>query len=196
MHTVNNSQSNVNPEKEYFYISKMLSLVLRHNPGSIGISLDENGWTEVKKLIQQMNKNGFNLTREMLVEIAETNEKQQFAFNPAKTKIRFGAGQPVHNEPGFPSKTPPKILYYGASTQHLEAIFADGLLKRSKNFVALCTTPEAAIEGHKRGKPVVLIIESGKMHKDGIKFYVNEESAFITDHVPAKYIKLHNELIK
>jgi len=57
------------PEKEMVRLSKFLSLVLRHQPGKIGISLDENGWTEVTTLIEQASKNNVKLSRETLEEI-------------------------------------------------------------------------------------------------------------------------------
>jgi len=31
-------------------ISKFLSLILRHQPGTIGLKLDENGWADVEEL--------------------------------------------------------------------------------------------------------------------------------------------------
>ncbi|WP_250636925.1 RNA 2'-phosphotransferase [Hymenobacter sp. PAMC 26628] len=34
-------------EKETIRASKLLSLVLRHEPAQIGIALDEQGWTDV-----------------------------------------------------------------------------------------------------------------------------------------------------
>ncbi|RAW02304.1 RNA 2'-phosphotransferase [Pseudochryseolinea flava] len=37
-------------EKESRRISKLLSLVLRHSPETIDITLDENGWTDVEPL--------------------------------------------------------------------------------------------------------------------------------------------------
>jgi putative RNA 2'-phosphotransferase len=38
-------------------LSKFLSLVLRHKPETIGLTLDENGWTDVVQLIYLANKN-------------------------------------------------------------------------------------------------------------------------------------------
>ena len=32
-------------------ISKFLSYVLRHRPGSVGLELDENGWVDVDELL-------------------------------------------------------------------------------------------------------------------------------------------------
>jgi putative RNA 2'-phosphotransferase len=37
-------------EKQITSISKFLSLVLRHQPETIGIELDQNGWTDIDKL--------------------------------------------------------------------------------------------------------------------------------------------------
>ena len=39
-------------EKQLIHISRFLSLVLRHQPETIGIQLDENGWTDVSELIE------------------------------------------------------------------------------------------------------------------------------------------------
>ena len=36
---------------------KFLSLILRHKPEVIGISLDEHGWAEVDKVIEGIGKN-------------------------------------------------------------------------------------------------------------------------------------------
>ena len=35
--------------------SKFLSLVLRHKPDTIGISLDEHGWANVSELIESIS---------------------------------------------------------------------------------------------------------------------------------------------
>ncbi len=39
-------------------ISKFLSMVLRHKPENVGITLDENGWTDVLVLLKQLNAHG------------------------------------------------------------------------------------------------------------------------------------------
>ena len=50
-------------EKETTKLSKFLSLVLRHQPQTIGIVLDESGWTNVDTPIEQSVKNGVYLER-------------------------------------------------------------------------------------------------------------------------------------
>ena len=39
-------------------VSKFLSLVLRHQPEAIGLTLDENGWAEVEELLRLANERG------------------------------------------------------------------------------------------------------------------------------------------
>ena len=41
---------------DYTETSKFLSLILRHKPEVIGISLDEHGWANVDELIEGMAK--------------------------------------------------------------------------------------------------------------------------------------------
>ena len=56
--------------------SKFISLILRHKPEVIGITLDEHGWADVQELIQGVNATGrHHLTLEALEEIVRTDEK-------------------------------------------------------------------------------------------------------------------------
>lgn len=47
--------------------------------------------------------------------------------------------------------------------------------------------------GQRKGKPVVLIIDSALMNKDGFQFYLSENCVWLTDHVPPGYINLYNK---
>ena len=49
--------------------SKFLSLVLRHDPARIGITLDDAGWTEVATLLAASAAHGVKLTRDELATI-------------------------------------------------------------------------------------------------------------------------------
>ena len=61
-------------------VSKYMSLILRHKPDAIGITLDEHGWANVDELISGIAKdNEFNM--EILEEIVRTDEKQRYSFN-------------------------------------------------------------------------------------------------------------------
>ena len=74
--------------------SKYISLILRHKPKTIGISLDEHGWANVDELIEGVNRT-HHLTRELLEEIVHTDEKQRYSFNEDKTLIRATQGHSI-----------------------------------------------------------------------------------------------------
>ena len=63
-------------EKQITQISKFLSLVLRHQPETIGIKLDQNGWTGIEDLIEKANDKGIHFDRETLNYIVATNAKK------------------------------------------------------------------------------------------------------------------------
>ena len=56
--------------------SKFISLILRHRPETIGISLDEHGWANVDELIQGISKRQ-PFSMEILEEIVRTDKKQR-----------------------------------------------------------------------------------------------------------------------
>ena len=60
--------------------SRYISLILRHKPDVIGITLDEHGWADVQQLIAGVSKtNPINM--EILEEIVRTDDKQRYSFN-------------------------------------------------------------------------------------------------------------------
>ncbi|MEJ7676426.1 MAG: RNA 2'-phosphotransferase [Segetibacter sp.] len=63
-----------------------MSLVLRHKPETIGLTLDVNGWADTTELINKMNSNGKAITFYELNYVVATNSKKRFAFNNDKTK--------------------------------------------------------------------------------------------------------------
>ena len=43
-------------DKQLTGTSRFISLILRHKPETIGITLDEHGWADVKELIDGINR--------------------------------------------------------------------------------------------------------------------------------------------
>ena len=73
--------------------SKFISLILRHKPDAIDITLDEHGWADVQELIDGINRSGgHELDMDMLEEIVRTDEKQRYSFNEDHTLIRANQG--------------------------------------------------------------------------------------------------------
>lgn len=171
-------------------ISKLMSLVLRHEPEKIGLTLDENGWANVNELIEKVNKEGIKLNEEILDNVVATNDKKRFAFNADKTKIRASQGHSIKVELDLPVTTPPDILYHGTTNRFLESIFTTGLKKQNRQHVHLSATVETATAvGTRHGKPIILIVKAKAMYDAGYKFYLSENNVWLADEVPPQFIK-------
>jgi RNA:NAD 2'-phosphotransferase (TPT1/KptA family) len=70
-------------DRELISTSRFLSLVLRHRPETIGITLDEQGWVEIDELLAAADRAGRTLTRPLLERVVRENDKQRFAISPA-----------------------------------------------------------------------------------------------------------------
>lgn len=66
-------------------LGKFLSLVLRHKPETIGITLDKNGWADVKELIKKVKLSERYIDMEILERIVRENNKKRYSFNEDKT---------------------------------------------------------------------------------------------------------------
>jgi putative RNA 2'-phosphotransferase len=177
-------------EKETTRLSKFLSLVLRHQPQEIDLVLDESGWATVTELLEKLKTKGFALDRAALEYVVATNNKKRFAFNEDGTMIRASQGHSVEVELGYAPQTPPTVLYHGTAEKNVAAILKEGLQRRSRRHVHLSTDKATAIKvGQRHGKPVVLEVMSGEMHKSSHTFYLSANGVWLTDSVPPQYVQ-------
>lgn len=171
------------------HTSKLLSLVLRHEPGRLGITLDAAGWTDVDALLAAFAAHGQPLTRDELKRLVATSDKQRFALSPDGARIRANQGHSVEVELGLDAAAPPAHLYHGTVPQALMSIRAQGLVKGSRQHVHLSADVETATKvAARRGKPVVLTIRAAEMAAAGHVFYRAANGVWLTDHVPREFL--------
>ena len=168
--------------------SKYISLILRHKPEVIGITLDEHGWADVSQLIAGVSKT-HRLDRQLLEKIVAEDEKQRYSFNEDKTLIRANQGHSIPVDVELEEVTPPAVLYHGTGEKFVSSINSIGLIPKSRLYVHLSGDIETAVKvGQRHGKPVVYIIDSGKMSADGYQFYRSVNGVWLTKSVPVKYL--------
>jgi putative RNA 2'-phosphotransferase len=171
-------------------ISKFLSLVLRHKPQTIGITLDPEGWVPVEDLLAAAARHGRSITREQLDEVVATNDKKRFAFSPDSGLIRANQGHSVEVDLGLVPLEPPELLYHGTVERFLDSIREKGLVRGNRHHVHLSADRETAARvGQRRGQPVVLVVEAGRMQRDGHQFFRSDNGVWLTEAVPAIFLK-------
>ncbi len=175
--------------KSLIRLSKFLSLVLRHRPERIGISLDAQGWARVDELIPAANKAGFILSRETLEEIVANDSKQRYSFSSDGKLIRANQGHSVRVDLGLEPAIPPEHLYHGTAERFLSGIGLNGIQSKGRQHVHLSPDEQTArTVGQRHGKPVVLVVQARKMQADGYEFYLSENGVWLTKEVPTAYI--------
>jgi putative RNA 2'-phosphotransferase len=177
--------------KQLTSISKFISLVLRHKPEAIGLTLDPFGWAGTTELIDKMNSNGKAITFQILEYVVATNSKKRFAFNNDKTKIRASQGHSLEVDLQLQPVKPPVQLFHGTSVQSVSSILKTGLERRGRQHIHLSPDKETAMSvGRRHGTPAVLLVDAAKMEEDGFAFYLSENKVWLTESVPAKYLRL------
>lgn len=170
--------------------SKFLSLVLRHRPEHIGITLDSAGWVAVDELLSAAQRSGLPLDRATLERVVAENDKRRFAFSADGARIRASQGHSVGVDLGLAPQTPPDVLFHGTATRFLESIRQEGLKPGSRTHVHLSADEETACTvGRRHGSPVVLRVEAGAMHRDGHEFLRSENGVWLARAVPARYLE-------
>ena len=167
--------------------SRFLSLVLRHRPETIGVELDEEGWVDIDALLTGCARTGNRLSRKELEEIVETNDKKRFVIEGGR--IRANQGHSVEIDLGLEPTEPPEVLYHGTVKRFLPSIQENGIVKGERQHVHLSGDSETATKvGSRRGKPIILKIDTAAMVKKGHQFFLSENGVWLTDHVPTDCI--------
>lgn len=170
--------------------SRFLSMILRHKPEEIGITLDEHGWANVEELIAGLAKRK-PLDMQILEEIVATDEKQRYSFNEDKTLIRANQGHSIPVDVELPVTQPPEHLYHGTGEKYMESIMKIGLIPKSRLYVHLSADYETAVKvGKRHGTPVVLLVHAADMAKDGYIYYRSANGVWLTKEVPVQYFEL------
>ena len=146
----------------YKDLSRFISLILRHKPEVIGISLDEHGWANVDELLAGIGRTR-PITMEILEEIVRTDEKQRYTFNEDHTRIRAAQGQSIDQT---------------------------GLIPKSRLYVHLSRDQETATKvGKRHGEPVVYKVAARAMARDGHKFWRSANGVWLTKRIPPEYLE-------
>jgi len=174
--------------------SKFISLILRHKPETIGISLDEHGWANVDELIAGVSKT-HPINMDILEQIVAEDEKQRYSFNEDKTLIRANQGHSIPVDVELEEKEPPEILFHGTGEKYVDSINKSGLIPKSRLYVHLSSNEETAYKvGTRHGKPVIYKVRSKEMYQDGYKFFCSVNGVWLTKAVPVRYIEISGKL--
>lgn len=179
-------------EKRKVRISKFLSRALRHDPGAVGIALDEAGWVDVDELIAACGRAGRRFSRADLDHVVANNDKKRFAYSDDGRRIRASQGHSVAVDLGLAPAQPPAVLYHGTASRTLPVVLREGLRPMSRQDVHLSPDPQTAARvGARHGSPVVLAVDAAGLAAQGHLFRVSANGVWLTDRVPPTHLRRH-----
>ncbi len=175
---------------DYNALSKEVSYILRHAPQKYGLSLDIQGWVRVDELISSLkNQEKFkSLTISDVETMIQFSEKKRHEI--ANGKIRALYGHSIKEKIVMKNMKPPDVLYHGTTHRFMESIFTVGLVSKNRQYVHLSKDITTAITVGKRRdeNPAILKIDSKQAWIEGIEFFFGDESIWLAEAIPAKYI--------
>lgn len=172
-------------------LSKEVSYALRHAPWEYELEMDENGWVPVEQLLEALNKTDKwnSICAEDLSKMIEKSEKRRHEIKDGYIRAFYGHSLSIKLLKE--EKMPPNVLYHGTARRFLEAIFKNGLLPQSRQYVHLSQDIETAksVGSRHDTKPCILIVEAKVAWDAGIKFYFGYDKVWLADTIPAKFLK-------
>lgn len=176
--------------------SKEISYALRHRPEKYGLELDSFGYVWLSDLISAINKKHNSssyepdsyLSKDDIYEIIKQSDKKRFEiWGDCKIRAMYGHSckEIVHD-----SGIPPNVLYHGTTRDAFDKhIIDEGLKPMNRQYVHLSESIDTAIKvAKRRSKDIVVItIDSAKMVKNGVVFYVGNDKVWLCDSVKPKY---------
>ena len=172
-------------------ISRYISLILRHKPEVIGITLNEHGWADVNALIRGIRGTREPaFSKELLDEIVRTDSKQRYAYNEDHTLIRASQGHSIPVDVDLTQAMPPAILWHGTGEKYTASIEEIGLIPKSRLYVHLSRDMDTALAvGKRHGKPVVYQVAARRMAQAGYAFYLSANGVWLTKEVPVEFLQ-------
>ncbi len=171
--------------------SKLLSRVLRHDPGRLGLTLDPEGWVDVDALLHAASAAGTALDRATLERVVAENDKRRFALSADGARIRALQGHSVPVDLGLEPRVPPETLFHGTAARFVDAILRDGIRAMSRTHVHLSADPDTArVVGRRHGSPAVLHVAARAMHAAGHVLIRSENGVWLAAAVPPEFLSL------
>jgi putative RNA 2'-phosphotransferase len=161
--------------------SRYLSKILRHDPGSADVVLDEKGWAKTNRIMDVLKIN-----KEELETIVRENDKQRFELSNDKLKVRARQGHSIEVDVDLEDVTEGAknlTLFHGTKTAHIRSILTEGLQKMSRQHVHL--TADFNMAAKRAGKDGVVL----SVTPAGLPVWKSRNSVYLMDEVPPSHIR-------
>ena len=173
-------------------IGRTMAGVLRHFPEKFDLTMDTQGFIELREFISaiQMKQRRLQWLRpHHIIAIIETDPKGRYEYRDGN--IRATYGHSIDLELDLPTEDIPEKLYYPTTQEEVDIVLETGLRPSDRKKVHLSKSYQNAQGAGKvrTADPVILEINTSEAQAAGIVFQRAGKIIYLTDSVPAKFIK-------
>jgi len=186
--TKKNHNSSSSANKKDWDICKFLIFVLRHKPQVAKLKLDENGFTDINRIVSYLTKvRKIDITKERLFEVVALSMQKTIEIKG--DMIRATSGHSVILSLKIPQdfnvcQSVPKKLYVKVDTDAMFGIIKNGLTSSALRSDMIDNQSDMSLDS----RTSLAIIDSGKALKENVCFYQNPAGKYFSSFVPSKFI--------
>jgi putative RNA 2'-phosphotransferase len=170
-------------------LSKLLALILRHQPERFGVNLDAEGYASLAEVLLAVNTRLPEATLEDVQRVVDTLEPDKQRYTILDGEIRANYGHSLAGRIEHAAAQPPEVLLHGTAESAVASILQTGLVPMRRQYVHLTADHALAQRvGARHGRAYVLNVAAAQAASDGVVFYRANPAFWLVSAVPARYI--------
>lgn len=174
---------------QHVQLSKLLALMLRHQPERFGILLDAEGYASLEEVMNAVQAKLPTAKAADLHHLVANLDADKRRFSILGAEIRANYGHSLTQRIEHPPATPPDVLLHGTSQSAVTKILRDGILPMQRQYVHLTTDHDLAMRiGGRHGKAQVIVVDAAPACAAGVVFYRANDAFWLADAIPARYV--------
>ena len=185
-----------NSVKHNNLVSKNLSRCLRHKLHQFSASVTSAGYVPIDVLLSESGFVSLEITREEIIRVVESCEKQRFELDPTRGLIRAhqghseSSGKLIDQNQLLTKLTEPReYCVHGTKREVIDEIKRSGLNKMSRTHIHFASEPNA-ISGFRKKSTVLIHVDMRAAMEDGIDFFISGNQVILSPGpIGSKYFK-------
>jgi len=178
-------------------LSKLVSYILRHNPSSINVKMDREGWVSIDDLVRGIREAWIRrdrygwVRRDHILAIASLDPRGRFEVRGDAVRARYGHSVGLGIRVRYDEDLEVSTLYHGTPIVNVQRILREGLKPMRRIYVHLSTDVETACDVGRRFRTAAayLLIDADCLRKSGVKVFKASKKVRVVTHVPPTCIK-------
>jgi putative RNA 2'-phosphotransferase len=177
-------------------LTRLLCLLLRHDPAVCNISIDQGGWTSLPLLVESIRKHCppfCTLEESEIRDLVASQSVDRFEIRDGRIRCKYG-----HSFSGLVTaepSTPPPLLFHGTAASLYERIRRRGLAPQGRSFVHLTSDWEYAltirqIRTQRTTPGIILAVDTTLALTLGIPFRPASDEVWLSTSLPPRVLSL------